>query len=628
MTSVGRIRAVWAAGTTGALLLTVAVPAYALGGSPDSASAHTSLITPTRSAIATTSSILTASTVPTGSTKGASVGADPYLRPSGNGGYDVKSYKVKLTYDAKSHGIASARVLVRARALQRLTKFSLDARPGLSIRKVLVNGKQARFRHSKQKLRISNFGSVRSGSVLKTRVFYRGRPKPLRDKSGRGLYGWLRTKGGVVTYNEPDGTSTWVPSNDVFYDKAVWTMDVTVPRGLLAVSTGKLLKKRRIKSGATRTVWKTRTPIQSYAQVLAIDDFSYRRGRIAGIPSFVAVSKHAKVSVATMTRRTRHAIKWLTARLGKYPYPETGAIVVSGGDSAMETVGRPTYSADRYYTSQATVVHEQAHQWFGNLITARFAKDMWLHEGFATYLENVEVARRRGRSLDDIVHGQYVTDGWGRGSHGQFQAVPLADPTPRYLLNSTVYFRGQAAVHALRSELGDATFWSALRKLVSIRHGQSTDTAAVVQRLETITGKNLSDWANTWLYSTGYQQLPKAPTHRQVVRELGEPLLDAASEWSWWPRGSAGNALRRAITSYSPMNQLVIDKTRSKGSGRSRIIYVDFSTKTSPLYPRAYRSCLAFRPKSRAMKFGTYAGVEFSANFRKNTFTTSACPTA
>jgi aminopeptidase N len=608
------------------LVLTVSLPASALGADEKLPSNRTASTTATQSTTQTQSPRLRESSVSQRSDRGASVGRDDYLRPSGNAGYDVESYNLKLHYEAKSHGIKSARVIVRARTLQRLTEFSLDAKSGLAIQKVRVNGHRARFRHSRGKLHISRFGDIGSGSRLTARVAYSGKPKPLRDKSGRGRFGWLPTRGGIVTYSEPDGTSTWVPSNDVFYDKAVWRMDVTVPRGLLAVSTGQLLKKARTSHGHTRTVWRTSTPIQSYAQVLAIDEFSYRKGRIAGIPSFVAVSRYAGISVSEMTRRTRHAIKWLTARLGKYPYPQTGAIVVSGGNSAMETAGRPTYSDQRYYTSQATVVHEQAHQWFGNLITASFAKDMWLHEGFATYLENVESAARRNRSLDDVVHDQYVVDGWERGSHNQFQKVPLADPTPRYLLNTTVYFRGQAAVHALRLELGNREFWSALRKLVDTRPGRSTDTAKVVQQLEQFTGRDLSGWAKTWVYSTGYQELPKAPTHKQVIREIGKPLLDTASDWSWRRRGSAAKGMRRAVTGYAPMNQVIVDKTRSKGSGRGQRIYVDFSTKTSPLYPEKYASCLIFKPRSEATALGSYAGLKFSTDFSANTFTTRACP--
>ena len=150
----------------------------------------------------------------------------------------------------------------------------------------------------------------------------------------------------------------------------------------------------------------------------------------------------------------------------------------------METAGRPTYSSGSWNTSQATVLHEQAHQWFGNTLTAASARDIWLHEGFATYLENVETAQRTGRQLGDIVHEQYVWDGWGKRWRGQFGRVSLREPTMRYLLNTTPYYRGQAALHALRTELGDDLFWRVLRGLGQQPSGRNYTTQQVIDLAE------------------------------------------------------------------------------------------------------------------------------------------------
>ncbi|MDA9913171.1 M1 family metallopeptidase [Candidatus Nanopelagicales bacterium] len=557
---------------------------------------------------------------------GAPIGTDPYLSPSGNGGYDVKRYDLKFKYSPSSHGIAAARVLVKAKSLQQLDRFSLDAGMGLNIASVRVAGHEAKFRHKGGKLAVRGFPAIPADTAFTTKVRYAGKPQPLVDSSGRGRFGWLRTPNGVVTYSEPNGTSTWIPSNDIFYDKAKWRIDATVPSGLMAVSTGKLTKKTQNQE-SVRTVWKMSTPIQNYAQVVAIDRFAFSRKPIAGVRSFVAVSKDAPVNVRNMLKRTKRAMKWTTAKLGPYPFKDTGAIVVFGGNSALETAGRPTYSGDLYYAHQDTVLHEIAHQWFGNRLTATNARDMWLHEGFATYLENVAASERKGRNLDDVVHTQYVQDGWGSGRHGQFDSVPLADPTPRYLLNSTPYFRGQAAVHALRAELGESEFWAALRAIASVPNGTTTDADAVISDLEKVTGRSLAAWSATWLYSTGYQALPVAPSHPAVVRQMADGILDAAGDWSHKRKTSAQVGLERAVRSYSPMNQLVIEKTRSSGSGKKRRVFVDFHTKTSPLYPRRYASCFVFKPRATQTLLGAWAGVEFSDDYSANTFTTAACPT-
>jgi hypothetical protein len=292
----------------------------------------------------------------------------------------------------------------------------------------------------------------------------------------------------------------------------------------------------------------------------------------------------------------------------------------------METAGRPTYSPDNYYTSQSTVVHEQAHQWFGNTVTASNASDMWIHEGFATYLENVESAERRGLSLDDVVHGQYVTDGWSKGHHGQFDKVPLADPGNRFLLNTTPYFRGQAAVHALRHTLGEDDFWAVLRELASTAAGTTSDSQQLVQRAEDLSGTNLTDWAQTWLYSTGYQALPVSPSHEQVLREIGPGLLDAVSDHVWQPRSSARAALEEASQDFSPMNHLIINSVRRVEAGGERQLWVDFQTRESPLYPDDYRTCFVFTMDDETILAGSYLGVSLSATPKKNHFTRGACP--
>ena len=551
-------------------------------------------------------------------------GPDPYLAPSGNTSIDVEDYDLKLRYNPRTHGIGDATVVMTIRATQQLNDFSVDAREGLTIRKVNVDGKPAKFKHRARKLNISNFGSITDGSTFRVKVQYRGKPRPVRDESGRGTYGWLRTPTGSVTYTEPTGTSAWIPSNDIFSDKATWTTRLTTPAGLLGVSTGQFKGITRSKNFTTSR-WRTNTPIQPYLQTVAVDRFKYSTRKVADLPSFTAVARGSGVSVRTMEQRTARAIRWLSARLGPYPFESTGAIVVSGRQSAMETAGRPTYSRGKFWVSQETVVHEQAHQWFGNTLTAGLAKDMWLHEGFATYFENVERAERKGRSLDDIVHGQYVQDGWFPGFRGQFDKVPLSDPTPKYLLNSTPYFRGQAAVHALRSTLGDETFWRVARGLISIPAGTTTNTQAVVERAEEISGKDLSQWSESWLYSTGYQQLPVAPSYRQVLRELGPEILNAAATYVWRPKGSPKSAMEQAIGKHSPMNQLQITSVSRDPNSKGPRYFVEFTTAVGPLYPKDYRSCFVLQTRDDDILLGSYLGIRISDKPRANHFSPGSC---
>ena len=556
---------------------------------------------------------------------GAEVGRDSYLAPSGNGGYDVASYDVSLTYRTKTHGIATATVDITASASQELHQFSLDARKGLKIDSVRVDDRRARFVHRGDKLTVRRFGVIAAGRSFTVTVTYSGDPRPVQDQSGRGTFGWLRTNAGAVTYTEPTGTSSWVPSNDVFYDKATWHMRLTAPSGLMGVSTGRFLgvKKRK---GDTVTRWDLGTAIQPYAQVVAFDRFSYSTKRIAGLPAFTAVARNSGVTVRKMQQRTAYALNWLVPRLGPYPFESTGAIVVDGADSAMETAGRPTYSSGSWNTSQATVLHEQAHQWFGNTLTAASARDIWLHEGFATYLENVETAQRTGRQLGDIVHEQYVWDGWGKRWRGQFGRVSLREPTMRYLLNTTPYYRGQAALHALRTELGDDLFWRVLRGLGQQPSGRNYTTQQVIDLAEQLSGRDLGRWVSGWLDSKAMQKLPQAPTHQAVVRQVGPYILDAASDFVWNPRKKVLPVMRSAERGWLPLNQLRVTDVTTKKRGKTKRYFVDFETTPGLVYPGAYRTCFVFDRNDDDVLSGSYLGISFSDSFRRNTFTLRACP--
>ena len=123
-----------------------------------------------------------------------------YLAPSGNGGYDVASYDVSLTYRTKTHGIATATVDITASASQELHQFSLDARKGLKIDSVRVDDRRARFVHRGDKLTVRRFGVIAAGRSFTVTVTYSGDPRPVQDQSGRGTFGWLRTNAGAVTH--------------------------------------------------------------------------------------------------------------------------------------------------------------------------------------------------------------------------------------------------------------------------------------------------------------------------------------------------------------------------------------------------------------------------------------------
>jgi hypothetical protein len=218
-----------------------------------------------------------------------------------------------------------------------------------------------------------------------------------------------------------------------------------------------------------------------------------------------------------------------------------------------------------------------------------------------------------------------VWDGWGAKWRGQFGRVSLHDPTRRYLLNTTPYYRGQAALHTLRRTLGDDAFWQVLRALAAEPVGTTTTTADVIAEAENVSGRDLDPWADAWVYSVAAQQLPEAPTHDTVIAQVGPYILDAAGDFVWDPRGRVLVQLRKAERSWQPLDQLEITKVDSITRGKQIRYLVDFQTKVGVVYPAAYQSCFVFDRRNSQILSGSLIGVHLSQTFQPNRFTAKPC---
>jgi aminopeptidase N len=151
-----------------------------------------------------------------------------------------------------------------------------------------------------------------------------------------------------------------------------------------------------------------------------------------------------------------------------------------------------------------------SHQWFGDAVTARQSRAMWLHEGFATYLEEVyrlEVLQPDA-TLATRMRALYGSDGFAR--IGQWGAVSVADPTRRFMLEMTPYYRGALALYALRLQVGETAFWTMVRQWAQQPVGTSATTEDFITFAAASTGADLTSWARAWIYGTAKPVFPHA----------------------------------------------------------------------------------------------------------------------
>jgi len=187
-------------------------------------------------------------------TVGAPGIGDPYYPASGNGGYDVSHYGLRLKYQPTTD-LLEGTATILATTTQDLTRFNLDF--GLAVSEVRVNGKKASYaRTGAQELEITPVAPLAKGKDVSVVVRYAGKPSELKIN---GWTAWARTPDGGVAAQEPESAVWWYPSNDHPLDKATYDISVSVPDGTQAISNG-VLQSQSSKLGWTRFNWRSDKP--------------------------------------------------------------------------------------------------------------------------------------------------------------------------------------------------------------------------------------------------------------------------------------------------------------------------------------------------------------------------------
>ncbi|MGV9644818.1 M1 family metallopeptidase [Streptomyces sp. NPDC003514] len=433
---------------------------------------------------------------------------DPYFPKAGNGGYDVRHYALDLSYDPAERHLAGT-AEITARAGQDLSAFDLDL-SGLDVERVEVEGRPARFSRNGQELVVRPHDELDAGQTFRTVVHYSGTPRTLTDPDGS-EEGWLRTAGGgALALGEPTGSMAWFPGNHHPSDKALYDITVSVPEGTEVVSNGELAE-RRTTGGRTAFHWRTAEPMATYLATLAIGDYTLHRSTVrtaAGhdLPVLSAVVPSEAGPAGKALERLPEVVRWGEETFGPYPFSSTGVIVAGEGDAdyALETQYRPVFPGT---PGTGLLVHEMAHQWFGDSVTPESWRDMWLNEGFATYAEWLWEEEHGGDSAQETFDALYDH---GEDEYEDLWSFPPAEPSgAAHISDEPVYSRGAMVLHKIRQTVGDKAFRALVRGWTAKhRHGNADteDFTSYVER--TAPDEDFTPIWRDWLYGEGRPEHP------------------------------------------------------------------------------------------------------------------------
>ncbi|MFL6144000.1 MAG: M1 family metallopeptidase [Labedaea sp.] len=384
---------------------------------------------------------------------GADGAGDQYYPADGNGGYDVTDYRVSISYDPPAKKLDGDTV-ISATATADLNRFNLDLR-GFDIASVEVDDKAAKFeRTGEHELVITPPEGLAKDQAFHTRVRYSGTPGKSEDGT-LGTNGWqIATSGGAFAAGEPHAASYWFPSNDTPRDKATFRLAARVPTGWSVISNGHE-EASTSDGGWTTYNWVEPNRIATYLTTVGIDKWTFERSTLpSGIPLVSAYAPGAE-SKKQQEARLPEILEFLSSKFGPYPQGAAGGIYVNENIGfSLETQTRPIYAT---WAQLTVVVHENAHQWFGDSVSVTSWADICLNECFASYAQWLWDEAKEHKNLDDRYRGQVTKAG------NQLWSGKLYDMGPGKEFTA-VYTKGALALHALRRQIGEDAFNRVLRE--------------------------------------------------------------------------------------------------------------------------------------------------------------------
>ena len=430
---------------------------------------------------------------------------------------------------------------------------------GMLVNKILENKVPVDFQQQNDRLNIILKTPAAAGEIRNFEILYAGIPED-------GLI-ISKNKYGHRTFfgdNWPNRAHYWLPCKDHLSDKASVDFIVTAPDHYQVISNGIKTEETELNDHFRLTHWKETTDLPAKVMVIGLADFAVNYpGEANGISLSSWVYPEEKDKGFYDYALAGEILSYYNNSIGPFAYKKLANVQSKTIFGGMENASAIFYDENTITgtrSNESLLAHEIAHQWFGDAATETDWPHLWLSEGFATEMTHLYLEHKYGR--DTLVYG-LKTDRKAVLAFTKRSQKPVVDTTESKhlmaLLNTNSYQKGGWVLQMLREELGDTLFWKSIRLYYQRFNGKNAATTDLQQIFEAVSGKNLKQFFNQWLYTAENPSL-------QII---------------WQYQAESGNLLITVQQLNENLFQFPLELSITNNDGSKRLQKINISQKTT-----------------------------------------------
>jgi aminopeptidase N len=434
---------------------------------------------------------------------------EPYARSRN---YDLQHSKIALKFDVEQKKVIGDVTHTLAVLKDGTEKLEFDS-VGLTIQSVAVNKAATKFETTDKKLIVPLGSAAKKGDKFEIEIKYEG-------KTSKGAYFILPDKDypnqpkQIWTQGESEDTRYYLPTYDYPNDRLTTETILTVPADWVTVANGKLINTKDAGNGMKTWTWQENFPSSTYLITVVAGEFEEVKDVWRGKPVTYYAPKGRGDRLKINYGRTPQMLELFSKKLGveyaweKYAQAMVDDFVAGGMENSSATTNTSSslmhpQLAPEYATGQDGLIsHELGHQWFGDLVTCKDWGNIWLNEGFATFMEYVWTENYFPKDQSEYERWNNIREWFEQGN---LWAKPIVrhDFDDSSEFDGNAYGKGGLVLYMLRHQIGDDEFYRGLKHYLEVNRGKNVVTADLVKAIEEETHTNVDQFFTQWVYGAG-----------------------------------------------------------------------------------------------------------------------------